>query len=225
MTSCKLWIIILLMLTNLSTQKYTKHNTSCKRELCQQPPCYTHNWPRVKKIFFTSVPTKRTNNSKIEIHSQIKITIIIIMVYSWDNIIKRINQQKIKHPLTPTPSPSATHLQTCAWWLIIELHSSCCKSNTIIVIIHNTYIEPNPTRLAQSTSQFKTRMNITIKTWNMHTPDNPTPTAKRRQTCTSRKHLIIANQIQRASKTGFYWKVWENKWVFNCDLNEEYVCV
>ena len=21
-----------------------------------------------------------------------------------------------------------------------------------------------------------------------------------------------------------YWKVWENKWVFNCDLNEEYVC-
>ena len=26
-------------------------------------------------------------------------------------------------------------------------------------------------------------------------------------------------------KTGFYWKVWENKWVFNCDLNEEYVCV
>ena len=35
---------------------------------------------------------------------------------------------------------------------------------------------------------------------------------------------MIANQIQRASKTGFYWKVWENKWVFNCDLNEEYVC-
>ena len=26
-------------------------------------------------------------------------------------------------------------------------------------------------------------------------------------------------------KTEFYWKVWENKWVFNCDLNEEYVCV
>ena len=36
---------------------------------------------------------------------------------------------------------------------------------------------------------------------------------------------MIGNQIQRASKTGFYWKVWENKWVFNCDLNEEYVCV
>ena len=36
---------------------------------------------------------------------------------------------------------------------------------------------------------------------------------------------MIGNQIQRTSKTGFYWKVWENKWVFNCDLNEEYVCV
>ena len=36
----------------------------------------------------------------------------------------------------------------------------------------------------------------------------------------------MGNQIQRASQTGFYWKVWENKWVFNCDyLNEEYVCV
>ena len=76
----------------------------------------------------------------------------------------------------------------------------------------------------------------------MHTPDDPTSTAKRRQTCTHPgtisatqtcnaaihgpwKHLMIGNQIQRASKTGFYWKVWENKWVFNCDLNEEYVCV
>ena len=26
-------------------------------------------------------------------------------------------------------------------------------------------------------------------------------------------------------KTRFSWKVWENKWVFNCDLNEESVCV
>ena len=76
----------------------------------------------------------------------------------------------------------------------------------------------------------------------MHTPEDPTSTAKRRQTCTHpgtisatqtcsaairepRKHLMIANQIQRATKTGFYWKVWENKWVFNCDLNEVYVCV
>ena len=49
-------------------------------------------------------------------------------------------------------------------------------------------------------------------------------------------HLMIANQIQinqkhhnnhrhKINKNGFYWKVWENKWVFNCDLNEEYVCV
>ena len=76
----------------------------------------------------------------------------------------------------------------------------------------------------------------------MHTPDDPTSTAKRRQTCTYPgtisatqtcnaaihgpwKHLMIGNQIQTALKTGFYWKVWENKWVFNCDLNEEYVCV
>ena len=76
----------------------------------------------------------------------------------------------------------------------------------------------------------------------MHTPDDPASTAKRRQTCTHpgtisatqtcnaaihgpSKYLMIANQIQRATKTGFCWKVWENKWVFNCDLNEEYVCV
>ena len=78
----------------------------------------------------------------------------------------------------------------------------------------------------------------------MHTPDDPTSTAKRRQTCTHPgtisatqtcnaaihgpwKHLIIANQIQRASKTGFYWKVWENgKWVFNCDslMRRMFVC-
>ena len=74
----------------------------------------------------------------------------------------------------------------------------------------------NPTRLAQRTSQFKTRMNITIKTRNMHTPDNPTPTSKRRQTCTHPRtvnatktcntamhgpwtHLMTANQMQRAS--------------------------
>ena len=47
----------------------------------------------------------------------------------------------------------------------------------------NSYIALNPTWLAQSTSQFKTRMDIRINTWNMHTPDNPPPVAKRRQTC------------------------------------------
>ena len=35
---------------------------------------------------------------------------------------------------------------------------------------------------------------------------------------------MIANQIQGATKTGFCWKVRENKWVFSCDLNE-YGCV
>ena len=78
------------------------------------------------------------------------------------------------------------------------------------------YIAPHPTRLAQSASQFKTRMNISIKTWNMHTPDNPTPKVKCRQACTHPgtmkavktrsaaihwlwTHLMIANQMQRAS--------------------------
>ena len=34
----------------------------------------------------------------------------------------------------------------------------------IIIIIRNSYIAPNPTRLTQSTSQFKTRMDIRINT-------------------------------------------------------------
>ena len=51
-----------------------------------------------------------------------------------------------------------------------------------LIIICNIYITPNRTRLAKKTSQFTTRMNIRINTWNM--PDNPTPTAKRRQTYT-----------------------------------------
>ena len=62
-----------------------------------------------------------------------------------------------------------------------------------IIIIRNIYIAPNPTRLAQSTSQFKTRMNITVKACNMHTPDDPMPTAKCRQTCT---HLGTVNAVK-----------------------------
>ena len=53
-----------------------------------------------------------------------------------------------------------------------------------LIIICNIYIAPNPTTLAENTSQFKSRMVITIKTWNMHIPDNPMLTAKHRQTCT-----------------------------------------
>ena len=34
----------------------------------------------------------------------------------------------------------------------------------LIIIICNSYIAPNPTRLAQSTSQFKTRMDFRINT-------------------------------------------------------------
>ena len=78
----------------------------------------------------------------------------------------------------------------------------------------------------------------------MHIPDDPMSTAKHRQTythpgtinatetcnavidgprthdCKSNTKSIIIIYI----KAGFYWKVWENKWVFNCDFNEEYVC-
>ena len=36
---------------------------------------------------------------------------------------------------------------------------------TIIIIIRNSYIAPNSTSLAQSTSQFKTRMDILKTTW------------------------------------------------------------
>ena len=34
----------------------------------------------------------------------------------------------------------------------------------LIITIRNTYTAPNPTRLAESTSQFKTRMDIRINT-------------------------------------------------------------
>ena len=67
-----------------------------------------------------------------------------------------------------------------------SVHSDRChitEAGSFIIIIRNTYIAPNPTRLAQSTSQFKTRINARISTWNTHTPGDPTPTAKRRQTC------------------------------------------
>ena len=94
--------------------------------------------------------------------------------------------------------------------------TSVCHFSGLIIIICNTYIAPNPSQPAQSTLQFKTRMNIRINTWNMHTPDDPKPTAKSRQTCTHPgtvsatqtcnaaihgpwTHLMTANQIQRAS--------------------------
>ena len=115
-------------------------------------------------------------------------------------------------------SSHAVYLLTgwCYCWLRTWAWFYSHTITRIIIIIHSTSIAPNPTRLAQSTSQFKTRMNIRINTWNMHTPDDPTPTAKCRQTCTHPgsvsatwtqntaihgpwTHLMIANQIQRAS--------------------------
>ena len=74
----------------------------------------------------------------------------------------------------------------------------------IIIIICNSYIAPNPAWRAQSTSQFRTRMDIRIKTWNMHTPDDPTSTAKRRQTCTH-PGTVSATQIRHRGQ------IWEEK--------------
>ena len=48
-------------------------------------------------------------------------------------------------------------------------------------------------------------------TWTMETSHNCKSNTKSKKT--------------KQNKTGFYWKVWENKCVFTCDLNEEDVCV
>ena len=86
------------------------------------------------------------------------------------------------------------------------------------IIISNIYIAPNPKRLAQSTSQFKTRMNITIKTWNMHTPDDPMPTAKHRQTCTHPGTIDAIKTSNAAIHGQIPWlqikcKEYHNKWM------------
>ena len=36
--------------------------------------------------------------------------------------------------------------------------------------------------------------------------------------------IIMYIKLKKGEKR-FYWNIWENKWVFNCDLNEECVCV
>ena len=41
-------------------------------------------------------------------------------------------------------------------------HNNNKKIRYLIIIIRNSNIPPNPARLAQSTSQFKTRMDIRI---------------------------------------------------------------
>ena len=70
-----------------------------------------------------------------------------------------------------------------------------------LIIIHNSYIVPNPTRLAQSTSQFRTRMDIRINTWNMYTLDDPTSTAKPRQTCTHPGTISATQTCMQCSNT------------------------
>ena len=64
-----------------------------------------------------------------------------------------------------------------------ELSVPPISSFLIIIIIRNTYIAPYRTRLAQSTSQFKTRMIVRINTRNMHTRDDSSASqnAKRKQ--------------------------------------------
>ena len=51
-------------------------------------------------------------------------------------------------------------------WQMGDLHSviGVKPKHLIIIIIRNTYIALNPTRLAQSPLQFKTRMDIRINT-------------------------------------------------------------
>ena len=77
------------------------------------------------------------------------------------------------------------------------------------------------------------RSNVNSKAQaNMHTSRNNqcnlnmqcsnTRTMDTSHDCKSNTESII---IIIYVKTGFYLKVWENKWVFNCDLNEEYVRV
>ena len=98
----------------------------------------------------------------------------------------------------------------CCSCLVLPDHSSIGKITesflkiflyNVIIYIRNSYIAPNPTRLAQSTSQFKTRMDIKINTRNMHTPDDPTSTAERRQTCTH-PGTICATQTCNAAIHG-----------------------
>ena len=48
------------------------------------------------------------------------------------------------------------------------LNSDISLYKLIIIIICNSYIAPNPTRLAQSTSQFKTRMDMSMNQYMKH---------------------------------------------------------
>ena len=119
--------------------------------------------------------------------------------YSWVKLcIYKINQYYVQ----------GTCIFPCVFYVSMII--------LIIIIIRNTYITPNPKTLAQSTSQFKTSMNINQDTKHAYTrQSNPTSTAKRRQTlCTNPRtvnanktcnaaihgpgtHHIIANQMQR----------------------------
>ena len=95
--------------------------------------------------------------------------------------------------LLPSPTACCHFIKVCQWqtselprqelwpcsicvpqWGSDWLH----KQHRITIIIRNSYIAPNPARLAQSTSQFKTRMDIRINTWNIHTPDRSNVNSK-----------------------------------------------
>ena len=76
-------------------------------------------------------------------------------------------------PLNPSPPPpcpsfcSATFVTSVRRVPTLASNSevsSARRHKRLIIIIRNSYIAPNPTRLAQSTSQFKTRMDIRINT-------------------------------------------------------------
>ena len=91
--------------------------------------------------------------------------------------------------------PGDLHMQCISWlgdfiagW---RPEPDFTLTQLIIIIMRNTYIAPNPTRLAQSTSQFKARMNIRINTWNMHTQ-----TIQRQQQSAGKNAHILEQSVQ-----------------------------
>ena len=89
---------------------------------------------------------------------------------NYSNLV--LAEEKRMYSSETSPSRASLHdIQKRAFCLFVLLCFVLTRDLLIIIviiIIRNTYIAPNPTRLAQSTSQFKTRMNIRINTWNMH---------------------------------------------------------
>ena len=84
-----------------------------------------------------------------------------------------------------------TERKTC-----MNVQSKPSFQATSVIITRNSYIAPNQTRLAQSTSHFKTRMNIRINTWNACTHQRTQ--CQQQSTCKGvHMHTSRNNQWQR----------------------------